>query len=159
MAPAWSLRLPRHIFPFRLCQGSSASICRSRGLAHRASSSRTARLQPSFKFMALSAGADGDWRCTITVLTPDAGCHLAHRVLIDLNKPWLSASGFFTRMHEGFVDFNGGDQGFRAAARGSRSSYQRSERCAATAVNLTAGTKPFALWRARVGASATVPQE
>ena len=49
--------------------------------------------------MALSAGADGDWRCTITVLTPDAGCHLAHRVLIDLNKPWLSSSGFFTRMH------------------------------------------------------------
>ena len=84
---------------FRLCQGSSASICTSRGLAHRASSSRTARLQPSFKFMALSAGADGDWRCTITVLTPDAGCHLAHRVLIDLNKPWLSSSGFFTRMH------------------------------------------------------------
>ena len=47
--------------------------------------------------------------------------------------------------------FDDGDQGLRAAARGSRSSYQRSERCAATVVNLTAGTKPFALWRARRG--------
>ena len=49
--------------------------------------------------MPLSAGADGDWRCTITALAPDTVCHLAHQVLMDPREPCLSASGLFSRMH------------------------------------------------------------